>query len=135
MPKIVINKCHGGFGLSHKAVMRYLELKGWDVKIELDEFCVDIFKRHHPDDEVTIENLLRVFGESALHYYVNGEYFSPYDIPRDDPDLIRVVEELGEEANGKYAELKIVEIPDDVEWVIQEYDGYEWVAEKHRTWG
>jgi hypothetical protein len=28
----------------------------------------------------------------------------------------------------------VVEIPDGVEWEIAEYDGLEWVAEKHRTW-
>lgn len=53
---------------------------------------------------------------------------------RSDPDLVAVVESLGGLANGKFAELKVVEIPDDVEWEINEYDGVEWVAEKHRTW-
>ena len=56
------------------------------------------------------------------------------DIPRDDSLLIQVVEELGALANGDFARLKIVEIPDDVEWYVEEYDGLEWVAEKHRTW-
>ena len=27
-----------------------------------------------------------------------------------------------------------VEIPDDVEWQIEEYDGTEHISEKHRTW-
>ena len=98
MVKVVINKNHGGFRLSHKAMMRYLELKGWDVKIELDDICIDIFREHYPDEEITIDNLLRIFGEFAIHYYVNGKYFNPYNIPRDDPDLVKVVEELGEEA-------------------------------------
>jgi hypothetical protein len=48
--------------------------------------------------------------------------------------LIEVIEELGDAANGDCAELAIVEIPDDVEWEISEYDGREHVAEKHRTW-
>ena len=56
------------------------------------------------------------------------------DIERNDPILIQVVEEMGIEANGRHAELKVVEIPDDVEWLIEEYDGSEWVAEQHRTW-
>jgi hypothetical protein len=30
--------------------------------------------------------------------------------------------------------LKIVEVPADVEWVIDVYDGNEHVAEAHRTW-
>jgi hypothetical protein len=62
-----------------------------------------------------------------------GEVWS-YTLERNDPILIEVIEELGETANGSYAELKIVEIPDDINWVIQEYDGIEWVAEVHQTW-
>jgi hypothetical protein len=27
-----------------------------------------------------------------------------------------------------------VDIPDDVNWYIEEYDGNEHVAERHRTW-
>lgn len=56
------------------------------------------------------------------------------DADRDDPYLIKVINELGEEANSRFCTLKIVEIPADVEWEIGEYDGLEWVAEKHRTW-
>lgn len=59
---------------------------------------------------------------------------SSLDIERNDPRLIQIVEELGEDAAGYGAMLKIVEIQDDVEWEIDEYDGSEWVAEKHRTW-
>lgn len=54
---------------------------------------------------------------------------------RNDANLVKVVEMLGEEANGDFAELKIVEIPDDVNWTVLNYDGWEWVAEVHRTWG
>jgi hypothetical protein len=56
-------------------------------------------------------------------------------IQRDDPFLVTVVESLKERANGKYTKLNIVEIPDNVDWTIEEYDGAEWIAEKHRTWG
>ena len=45
-----------------------------------------------------------------------------------------VWEETGEEADGTFAELKVVDIPDDVEYTIEEYDGMEWVSEKHRVW-
>ncbi|MDY6834171.1 MAG: hypothetical protein SVY53_05150 [Chloroflexota bacterium] len=58
------------------------------------------------------------------------EYF--YD--RSDPKLVAVVEKLGEEANGRFAKLKVVEIPDDVEWEISDYDGMEIVEEVHRGW-
>jgi hypothetical protein len=53
---------------------------------------------------------------------------------RDSLKLIEVVEKLGSRANGEHAKLKVIEIPDDVEYTIEEYDGAEWVAEVHRTW-
>lgn len=57
-----------------------------------------------------------------------------WELDRSDPHLVKTVLELGELANGRYAELKVVTIPDDVEWTVMEYDGLEWVAEAHRTW-
>jgi hypothetical protein len=59
---------------------------------------------------------------------------SDWEIHRDDPVLIGIVERMGKKANGNYSDLKIVEVPDEVQWEIQEYDGMEWVAEIHRTW-
>ena len=60
------------------------------------------------------------------------------DVRRDDPALLQVVETLGLQAcAGTFAELAIIEIPDDVPhdgWIIQDYDGIEWVAERHRVW-
>ena len=62
------------------------------------------------------------------------EDFNDRDIPRNDEDLVEIVESLGKLANGSCASLTVVEIPNDVEWQIEEYDGSEWIAEKHRTW-
>ena len=56
------------------------------------------------------------------------------NVERSDPNLVRVVEELGSGANGDFSMLKVVEIPDDVEWHVQDNDGDEWIAESHRTW-
>lgn len=56
------------------------------------------------------------------------------DFRRYDPKLVKCVEELGDKASGAHAELKVVEIPDDVEWKIDEYDGNEEVHEVHRVW-
>lgn len=53
---------------------------------------------------------------------------------RSDPKLVEVVEKLGAKANGRHAKLRIVEIPDDIEYTIEEYDGREHVAEAHSTW-
>ena len=62
-------------------------------------------------------------------------FYCNSDIARDDPHLIAVIEEMGTQAaSGQYSKLKIITIPDDVQWTVQEYDGVEWIAEKHRTW-
>jgi len=63
-----------------------------------------------------------------------ADMVTPYDIPRDDADLVAIVEELGEKASNRLSALKVVEIPDDVQWTVEEYDGLEHVAEVHRTW-
>ena len=93
MPKVVINACFGGFGLSEAALDEYKSRKG-----------------------ITDENV----------YY--------WDIPRDCPVLVAMIEEQGSAINGDYADLKVVDIPDDANWYIEEYDGNEHVAERHRTW-
>jgi hypothetical protein len=77
--------------------------------------------------------------EDALEEYkrmacIDDPEFTDQDIDRDDPYLVRLVEEWGERAEDNFAQLKIVDIPADVDWIIQEYDGHEWIAEKHRTW-
>jgi hypothetical protein len=54
-------------------------------------------------------------------------------IARNNPCLVEIVGRYN--ASGELANLKVVEIPDGVKWKIEEYDGIEWVAEVHRTWG
>lgn len=63
-----------------------------------------------------------------------GKSERAYNIPRDDNALVKVIESMGAAANDCFSVLKIVEIPEDVEWEIEEHDGMEWVTEKHRTW-
>ena len=53
---------------------------------------------------------------------------------RDDTKLVEVVEALGDKASGSCSNLVVVEVPDDAEWYIDEYDGWETVRERHRTW-
>ena len=111
--KIVINICHGGFNLSDEAIRLYAKLVGINLVEALSEYCGTEFYTDSISEET---------------------FFSHYDIARNDGFLIEAVETLGDAANGDYAKLKVVEIPDDVEWHIHEYDGTEHVAEKHRTW-
>lgn len=108
--KVVINKCYGGFGLSDKAIERYLDLKVLKYTKEKDQY-------------------------GWTNYHVEGDEEWYYrNIPRDDTALVQVIEELGSEANGAYSNLRVVDVPDEVNWYVEEYDGMEWVAESHRTW-
>lgn len=116
MKKVVINRCFGGFSLSDEAI----ELYGKFASLNL------VKKDTH-----------EIYGSS---YYVDGieddeHFFTARSISdRSDPALVKVVEHLKDRANGFSSDLKVVQIPDDVDWYIHEYDGIEWVAEKHRTW-
>jgi hypothetical protein len=58
-----------------------------------------------------------------------------FDIKRNDPFLIQAIEEIGLDASGTiHSELKIVDIPNDVAWYVDDYDGMETIRESHRTW-
>lgn len=67
--------------------------------------------------------------KDELLYFCLGDYNS-----RTDKDLIEVIELLGDEANDQWSKLKVVEIPDGVEWYIENDNGMETIVEKHRTW-
>ena len=108
--KIVINQSYGGYGLSPAAMIKYFELSN----IKYTTNVVEEYKWQH--------------------FYVNDADFFDFDIDRDDRILVQVVEELGKLSWGSYSELKVVEVPDGVNWQIDDYDGREWVAETHRTW-
>lgn len=143
MKKIVINGCFGGFSLSLKGQLRYAELKGFrlffykQTKYSFQEpDKIDEYVRVESDEGSLFVNALKVdLGKKTNELkYREGEYFSDRDIERTDEALIQVVEELGKEANGRCANLKIVKIPSDIEWEIDEYDGLETIDEKHRSW-
>jgi hypothetical protein len=113
MQKIVINKSFDEFCVSHKALVRLRELGQREALQEPDPGA------YWPDAATSREPSLNQCGKL---------------IPRDDQKLVHVVEELQAEANGHAAELKVVTIPDGVQWVITKVDGGEQVSEVHRTW-
>jgi hypothetical protein len=117
--KLVISKSYGGFGLSRKALHVLREMKNVYALKE-----TDIGEKYADSDHI----------RETVYSGANHDSFVD-DIPRDDPDLIKIVEELGSECNTRFSNLVVIEIPDGVEWEIEEYDGNECISEKHRTWG
>lgn len=115
--KVAINSNSGGFSLSHVAFRRLRELG-----------CETALKE--PDYGEFYGDGCSLRKKSSLDR--NGAFCR--NIPRNDPHLLQVVEEMGEEADGRAASLKIIDIPDDIEWEIEEHNGREWVVEKHRRW-
>lgn len=149
--KIAVNGCFGGFGLSHAAIMRYLELKGQRVWVEQEQpfpglsHTNTVYWLVAPEERETrydgIGEKWREMTQEQRERYnarCKVERFSEFDLHSDenrtDPVLIQVIEELGDAASGTHAALAIVTIPDGVAWHIHEYDGTEYVAENHRRW-
>lgn len=138
--KVVVNRCYGGFGLSDKACEMVMKRKGFEC------FRYKQTKYKYRDG---VEEYIRCesFGKDDVftHYQTidlgkkidklpNETYWWYGRLERDDTDLIAVVEELGEEADGRFAKLEVVEIPDGVNWELDDYDGIETIHEVHRSW-
>ena len=135
---IVINDKYGGFGLSIKGLYHYCLKKYGQAYLYKSDTESNLAYQVPYSDNIT--------GIHTIQYYVSPEdhkdgvdintipCVSHWDMERNDPALVATVRELGEEANDEYARLKVVEIPDDVNWYIEEYDGMETIHEKHRSW-
>lgn len=114
MQKILINTDVGGFCLSLEAKELYLKEKGISYTVEANQYAYWLgYTIVPPELNRTLHLLLR-----------------------DDPVLIKVFEQIGSERfSCETSLIKMIEIPDDVQWIICQNDcGCEWVAEKHRTW-
>lgn len=133
--KIVVNRCFGGFSLSAEATKEYYKRKGKECYFFNDDYET---RQMIPIDIEEADFFYSVYSVPNPNDYKKEEFRDIYltNRPEDrtDPDLIAVVELLGEEANGSCAELAVVEIPDGVDYEIQEYDGWETIHEQHRSW-
>lgn len=139
--KVAINRCYGGFGLSHEAILRYFEIKGITVYPEQsqDYWKFWTYWTVKPEDRIESKEgdafyAMSMEDRRAYNQAHSEQTVYERDIARNDPALIQAIEELGEAAAGAHAELVIVEVPDDANWQIEEYDGMEHIAETHRTW-
>lgn len=135
MAKIVYNARYGGFGLSKAAFQRYFDLKRQKVWIEenkygIDSFTVWLVPPEERIKEIETEEWVNFTIDQRIEYnsIYNQQIFNENDLDRTDPILVQVVEMLGDKANGKYADLKIRELPKGTKYRIHEYDGNESVV-------
>lgn len=140
MQKIVITTDYI-FTLPQCVVEKYFELKGYGKPIYYRHFYdrnweANLTIRYTKIKDNNIDNDLMNFYDCHVSIIdlgdiIQGEdvtentFFDIFNIDRTDPLIIQAIGETEQDV------LKIVEIPDDVEWYIEEG---ETIHEKHRTW-
>jgi len=146
MKEIVINRCWGRFNLSHEAIMLYAKLSGFKLYpfVEIREkegkkWSPTTDKYRPYVNELSKDNPydLIFYTKKPLNKdgsYDNNSWFGDDDIERDDLNLIKVVKKLKEESYNSLSELKIVKIPFNIKWTIEDYDGMESVEEEHKSY-
>lgn len=135
--KVVINRCHGGYSLSPKAIKRLAELQGRPCYFFTGGIGARGYTRAPDDFDARRTIFFTAFDvpdPNVPDFDYSKHVLDARPENRSDPLLLQVIEELGEAADGSCADLQVVEIPDDVKWHVEEYDGMEWIAEDHRTW-
>jgi hypothetical protein len=156
--KIVINSKYGGFGLSKKAYTEIAKRLGKQSFFFGIKFDVENDDKYYPvsaenEDETPLGifiafdtpeppqppprdewHRLSIEERQEINRRTTEREIPSFKDDRSNPVLVEVVEMLGDEASGKFSSLKVVEIPDGVDWEIEEYDGREWISEKHKSW-
>ena len=142
MAKVLLNKDYGGFGVSALAHKMYAEKKfGRELFIYSGGDSIGGPRMFHYtkvsiDDFNKMHSLLYFYSFTDLGQEINlslplEDNIETLNITsdyREDPLLIEIVEELGEEANDRFSTLKVVEIPDELangNYMIDDYDGIE----------
>ncbi len=119
--KLVINTCYGGFSLSDAAYERLVEL-GVPVRKYINQKRNPETLKYLPEPlnegEIIFDRELSPSNEGSVdelyHKYkpngILGRYWETWiDDNRSHPLLLQVVEEMAEKANGRSADLKIIE--------------------------
>ena len=113
--RIALCVTYGGFSLSRAAFLRLREL---GCAVALAEPDVgEPWDKSRPD---------------ALRRDDQGGFCR--EIDRDDPLLLRVLDEMGQAAAGTCCKLGVARVPAGVDWELDEHDGHERVAQVHQTW-
>ena len=143
--KVAYNSCYGGFSLSPIAETEYQNKKGVTLTWYKGNgvYPYDNFTRIADLESINARYSMFRLTASTKDLGKNIEkvpedcyYYKSWhgEKDRSDPDLIEVIERLGDKANGSCAKLAIFEIPDGAEFEITEYDGNEGVEPPRQSW-
>ena len=138
MAKIILNKGYGGFGVSAKAHKLYAERLGKELFYYAGEYIKPnvVYKKVSYEEFIKMKSWFYFYsfkdlGDETIKDIVIQDEVETLDLDaqhREDPILIQIVEELGEEASGFAGTLRVVEIPDELangNYMIDDYDGWE----------
>lgn len=141
MKKVILNKDYGVFDVSFKAYSLYAKKKGLKLYAYEPQLVKDskgtIYEKINKDrDTLFTEYFTKDFGDVSR---ISDDDYEKYRLyldksHREDKVLIEVVEELKEKANGRYGKLKVVEIPDNLKYVIDDYYGIETLHQEVQEW-
>ena len=133
--KVILNKCYGGFHPSHEAYRFYAAKKGLglyayelgpDLRCHRAKDLSSRFLTYFTKDQGDVIDGSREASWDD-HLYLDSTY-------REDPTLIAAVETLGPAASSYLSKLVVVEIPDGMEYVIDDYDGVETLHQRVEEW-
>ena len=131
--KIILNKQSDGiFSVSDKGYRLYCEKIGKTAYL-YNEYKYDMGYLYRIDNDTDKDNrhyvcCVKDYGK----YFVKESELKEKDILylsadeyRENPILVEVVEELGKEASDKYSDLRVINIPDNVDYTIDTQNGVE----------
>lgn len=139
MVKVVL-----GYPFSDEIVREYAKRKGFTLYA--------YYAKREPSEGINLKRFVRATSDTATRFrerFLTKDYgeevhkdeidpkdiFFPSEISRTDPDLVSVVENIKPNITKYPNATRVVEIPDGVEWELVATDiGFEYIAEKHRTW-
>ena len=125
--KFVINTCYGGFGLSYFGIHEYLKRKGLIPYF----YKQSKYKHLHGIDEfVKCQHYWNIivtkdYGDTTNNF-LKGDLFYDKEIPRNDQDLVYIVETYKELTFGSCSKLEVVDIA--IEYDIENHDGKECIS-------
>lgn len=133
MKKIILSKDYSGFQVSKKGYELYIKKakeKGLEHFIYKHKFKSDRYilkKTNNKNAGLFVSYFTKDFGDNAE---ITEKDYEKYILNlseelREDETFIEVVEELGQKASEIYGKLIVVEIPDNVFYVIDGCDGLE----------